>query len=359
MRFSQQKNMQSYILKASMTASLVLSTSVYAQDWKSTLAGVKDGQILPSYQAFSNSGEKLSKSIDALCLSPSSTALSTSKDLFAKNVDDWQKIQWLNFGPVTYFMRYYAFQYWPDKKGVTQRQLRSLKKDPDSMDQPKFWKSASIAVRGLTAIESLLYRKDFDPVAKPADCHLLKSIAQHHAETTQSVYTQWTNSTVSDWVYLEEGSSESAEKLAMEQVIQQWLEHMSVVKDAKLETPIGYKGKAKPKFAEFYRSSLSLDSMRTNLESYQALYHSGNPSLFAVALEQNPENANALDEQLIKNQELVNDLPSQYFSKTLSQEQKVELARPLVASISQSQKLLTKVVTNLGFQIGFNSRDGD
>ncbi|WCN12924.1 peptidase M75, Imelysin [Marinomonas mediterranea] len=359
MLFSRQKNRQSHVLTTALTASLIFSTSAFADDWKSTLSGIKEDQIAPSYQAFANSSQALSNRIETLCQSPSASALAKTKDLFAANVDDWQAIQWLNFGPVTYFMRYYAFQYWPDKKGVTQRQLRTLKKDPSVMDQPKFWKAASIAVRGLTAIESLLYRADFNPVNKPADCHLLESIAKHHAETTQSVYKQWSDSAVSDWVFMEEGSTETADKLAMEQVIQQWLEHMSVVKDSKLETPIGYKGKPKPKFAEFYRSDLALASMRTNLTSYQALYHSGNPSLFAVALEQNPETANALDEQLIKNQELVGDLPDNYFSNQLSHEEKVALARPLVSSISQSQTLLTKVVTELGFQIGFNSRDGD
>ena len=65
--------------------------------------------------------------------------LHDAQDAFQTNALDWQQVQWLNFGPVTYFMRYYAFEYWPDKKGVTQRQLRALAQgDPSVMDAPKF-----------------------------------------------------------------------------------------------------------------------------------------------------------------------------------------------------------------------------
>ena len=324
-----------------------------------TLEQIQSQFIVPKYSQFSQSAEALATSTQALCSSPSEQTLLDAKQAFINNVEDWQQLQWLNFGPVTYFMRYYAYEYWPDKKGVTQRQLRSLSADPQTMQAPKFWTSASIAVRGMTAIESLLYHGDFNVVAHPSDCEVLQAVSQHHASTTQDVLNQWQQSKATDWIFPEEGATASAEHLVLEQMVQQWLEHMSVVKDAKLEVPIGYKERANLKLAEFYRSEQSLEAIKTNLKSYRTLYHIGSPSLYDAAKAQQPELAQSLENALADNLKIAMQLPSDYFTGSYTQEQRVEMAKPLVSAISNSQQTLTNLVTSMGFQIGFNSRDGD
>lgn len=348
-------------IKKTLAASVAIlaGSSVFADQWDTTLEQIQSQYIVPKYQQFSESADKLANATHTLCTTPTSTHLIEAKKAFSQNINDWQQVQWLNFGPVTYFMRYFAYEYWPDKKGVTQRQLRNLSSDPSMMAAPKFWTSASIAVRGMTAIESLLYHGDFDAMSKKSDCEVLEAVSRHHAKTTKDVFHQWQQSDATDWIFPEEGSSETAEHLVLEQLVQQWLEHMSVVKDSKLEKPIGYKERPNLKLAEFYRSEESLPAIITNLKAYRTLYHIGQPSLYDAAISEQPELAKALEEALAENLKLALQLPDDYFTGHYSQKERVAMAQPLVRSISNSQAKLTNLVTALGFQIGFNSRDGD
>ncbi|WP_137169593.1 imelysin family protein [Marinomonas sp. FW-1] len=333
-----------------------------AGQWEGPLNGIVDKIVKQGYSAYSDSSKILQQSTTTLCGSPSQETLQSAQDAFQQNALDWQQVQWLNFGPVTYFMRYYAFEYWPDKKGVTQRQLRTLAQgNPDVMDAHKFWTKASIAVRGLTAIESLLYHPDFEPIHSAKHCQLLKKVTMHHLESADAVATQWQNGKAQDWVFDEEGMGFDPEKIALEQFLQQWVEHMSAVKDAKLETPIGYNGRENLKLAEFYRSDLPLKAIQQNLKSYREIYHAGSPSLFDMAKQKDPALAEKFEVQLTQNLKLALQLPSDFFHSdaNYSQEKRIALAKPLVQSISNSQSYLTSIVTQLGFQIGFNSRDGD
>ena len=342
------------------TMSTITPLLASAGTWEGPLTGITSQIVTQGYQAYSASSKSLQDLSSALCASPSAQTLEAAKTAFKINAQDWQQVQWLNFGPVTYFMRYYAFEYWPDKKGVTQRQLRALAQgDPSIMDAPKFWTSASIAVRGLTAIESLLYHPDFTPVQSTSHCLLLEKITAHHAKSADAVFKQWQEGKAQDWVFDEEGMGFDPEKVALEQFLQQWLEHMSAVKDAKLETPIGYNGRENLKLAEFYRSDLSLKAIQKNVQTYREIYHTGSPSLFDLAKQSDANLAEQLEQQLTENTKLALQLPDDFFHGNYTKEQRFDLAQPLVKSISNSQSYLSSLVTKLGFQIGFNSRDGD
>ncbi|AEF54545.1 imelysin family protein [Marinomonas posidonica] len=346
------------IMAVAISASVPLLS--FAGQWQGPLNGIISDVIRSGYNTYAVSADTLAQQTTQLCAAPTKANQASTETAFQNNVLDWQQVQWLNFGPVTYFMRYYAFEYWPDKKGVTQRQLRALaQQDSSVMEAPKFWTSASIAVRGLTAIESLLYHPDFTPMKTKNHCHLLEKVTAHQFSSASDVAKQWQDSRAQDWIFAEEGAEFDAEQAALEQVLQQWIEHMSAVKDAKLETPIGYNGHENLKLAEFYRSHLSLPSIQANLMSYRKIYHAGQPSLYDIAQQQHPKLANQLEQALINNQKLALQLPDDYFQSSYSKAQRIEMATPLVKSISASQTYLAQLVTQLGFQIGFNSRDGD
>ncbi|BFM48568.1 imelysin family protein [Marinomonas sp. THO17] len=343
----------------SFAIGFALPVITYAGQWQGPLNGIVNDVIKSGYETYATSAQTLQTATAEFCAKPNPANKELAQQAFQHNTLDWQQVQWLNFGPVTYFMRYYAFEYWPDKKGVTQRQLRSLAQQPDKMDAPKFWTSASIAVRGLTAIESLMYHPDFTPLTSPEHCHLLTKVTQHQYDSAKAVAKQWQESQAQDWIFAEEGTQVDNEHAALEQMLQQWLEHMSAVKDAKLENPIGYKGRQNLKLAEFYRSKLSLPSIQANLLSYRKIYHAGKPSLYDIAEQQYPQLADKLENALSNNQKLALQLPEDYFWGEYNQAQRTKMAQPLINSLSNSQTYLTQLVTQLGFQIGFNSRDGD
>ena len=327
--------------------------------WSDTFNGINKELIIPNYDAFAQSALDLSTGIQSFCQQKDDKALVQTQALFKANLSDWQQVQWLNFGPVTLFMRYYSFEYWPDKKGLTQRQLTSLiKNDVDTQDD-KFWRSASIAVRGLTAIEALLYRPQFDPINKPEYCDLLVQVGEHHQQSTANILLEWQNGQLEDWMYLDEDESGNLITLSLEKMIQQWLEHISMVKESKIETPIGWHGKTNVKLAEFYRSEQSLVAIKENIKLYNALYHAGSKSLYDMAKLKEPALAEQLDQSLKQVLVKVNALPSHFYSASLAKDERINMATPVIKQLSKSQNELLSLVTKMGFQIGFNSRDGD
>lgn len=347
------------LLSLTLPFALEANTTTDNSPWLNTFNGINQNLITPNYRQFAQSALALSNSIDTFCQQPNTENLIKTKSSFAGNLNDWQQVQWLNFGPVTLFMRYYSFEYWPDKKGLTQRQLSSLIKNEVDTQDDKFWRSASIAVRGLTAIESLLYRSQFDPMNKPEYCNLLVQVGQHHQQSTAKILEEWQRGQLTDWTFLDEDESGNIVTLSLEKMIQQWLEHISMVKESKIETPIGWRGKANLKLAEFYRSEQSLNAIKQNIALYNALYHAGSESLYQKALQQEPALAKQLDLSLKLASTKVNALPANFYSNSHTQAERIELAKPVIVQLSKSQNELLSLVTKLGFQIGFNSRDGD
>ncbi|MCZ2722321.1 imelysin family protein [Marinomonas sp. 15G1-11] len=344
-----------------LISSLLFSSVSSAAQWQGPLEGIQNTFLKPKYQEYHESAETLSHEIQQLCAVPNEQQLSSTRTAFEHNMLDWQEVQWLNFGPVSYFMRFYGFQFWPDKKSITTRQLRTLKQNIDSTYKDGFWKKASIAVKGLTAIEAILYRDSFNPINDSVNCNLLYQIAQHHADTTGDIAGEWQNHTVEEWVFAEEDSDTDLHTLALEQLLQQWLEHLSVLKDSKIEVPLGYNDRAKPKMAEFYQSKQSLNAIKQNLQTYIDLYHSGTPSLYDLSYKLYPEQSQALDDQFLTSLNIAQTLPSDLFmNKTVANtEASKHQVALLVKSISQSQSQLQQLIVKLGFNIGFNSRDGD
>ena len=341
------------------TASMMHAATVQASQWQGPLNGIDNALLKPHYQSLHTSALSLADQGKQLCLNPTAAELDKTRLAFKQNLLDWQAVQWLNYGPVTYFMRYYAIEFWPDKKGLTARQLKQLVNNEQSSSDQAFWKSASIAVRGLTAMENILYRASFNPIEHANYCQLLVNISQHHASSTQDIAVNWQQNEASSWVFVEEDSSADPHQVALELIIQQWLEHMSMVKESKIETPIGFHGKAKPKMAEFTLSNSSLSAIRKNLTLYPEIYHAGQPSLYDLAMQHNKQQAQVLETALNENIRLAAQLPEDVFASDLTKEQRIAHFKPLISAISSSQSQVLELVTQLGFEIGFNSRDGD
>src|SRR5204863_437791 len=69
----------------------------------------------------------------------------------------WGGVEFLRFGPMATTGRPERFDFWPDPRGFTDRQLRTLiaQRDPAALD-PATLEKKSVAVQGLTVLEILL-----------------------------------------------------------------------------------------------------------------------------------------------------------------------------------------------------------
>lgn len=342
-----------------------LSTGKTAVDWQSYNLETLNDDILPAYQRFASSAETLEAAGRALCQSPTEERLQSAQAAFRNTLNDWQGVSHLQFGPVTYLMRNYSIEYWPDRKGIGRKQLRdTLALPADTPLDQQFFHEASISIKGLPALEQLLFAEDAlsDLKGEGLHCRLTQAIAENLSGMAGGIYGDWQR----EGMALAESPATDDEGEADEGAIppfsvdlmKSMVEPIELIRDTKLIAVMG-KGpdNTYPHRAESWRSEQSLSNIRKNLEAAYALFEgersgvdqllrqSGNMDL-AVAIEQQFE---LLDAQLDPLGDSLTAALTDHYS---------ELTR-LVQSLKTLDNLLTQATQTLGVQLGFNSRDGD
>jgi uncharacterized protein len=113
--------------------------------------------IRPGYDALETAGGGLEEKVSAVCEAPSEAALQEAKAAFAATVSAWSKVEILRFGPVTQDRRYERLFYWPDPKGLGQKQVQqALANQDQTVTIPDTPADKSVALKGLPALEYLL-----------------------------------------------------------------------------------------------------------------------------------------------------------------------------------------------------------
>ena len=119
-------------------------------------ARVIDQYVLPRFERLDAATQKLAADLDAGCAGDPQRLSATRAD-FDAAVLAWAQVEFLRFGPLSVTGRPERFAFWPDPRGVMQRQLQALiaRRDTAALDPAGIAKK-SAAVQGLTALEALL-----------------------------------------------------------------------------------------------------------------------------------------------------------------------------------------------------------
>jgi len=326
--------------------------------WQAINVQLTRDHILPRYQTLASNSAELAKATDMLC--QDTNQLAAAQKAFHKTMDAWQGIQHVQFGPVEFLMRNYSMQFWPDKKNLTSKQLNELLSQEDTASLSlDYFRGASIAVKGLPALERLLFSNKFQT---PYGCQLTAAIASNVATMSREIAQEWESQQLPridaapDGEDYYEDSTEAATEL-----MKALVEPVEVVRDLKLLRPL-HKGanKAKPRRSESWRSERSLRNIQLNLAALAELYR-GNGSTSVRALltaEGEEELANQIDAHF---QQLDSQLNS--INKTLYLAVKDPADHATLKQVSDQMKglhrRLEEAMQKLNIQLGFNSRDGD
>lgn len=326
--------------------------------WQAINVQLTREHILPRYQALASHSAELAKATATLCRQPEQ--LPAAQNAFHKTMDAWQGIQHVQFGPIEFLMRNFSMQFWPDKKNLTSKQLNELLSQKDAASlTPEYFRGASIAVKGLPALERLLFS---DKAQTPYGCQLTAAIADNVATMSREIAQEWESQQLPridaapDGEDYYEDSTEAATEL-----MKALVEPVEVVRDLKLLRPL-HKGahKAKPRRAESWRSERSLRNIQLNLAALRELYR-GNDRTSVKALliaEGESELANQIDTLF---QQLDSTLNS--IDKTLYLAVKNPADHATLKQVSDQMKVLHRqleeAMQKLNIQLGFNSRDGD
>ena len=350
-----------FALAGLLHVGLVNASSISWEDYNRESV---QADILPAYQQLATEAEQLATAATTLCQAPDRSRLEDTRQAFVDTLDAWQHISHVQFGPVQFLMRNYAIQYWPDRKGIGRRQLQAALQLPaDTPYDDEFFHQASISIKGLPALEQLLYREDaLSALQGPGrDCQLTQAIANNVAQMTQGIYQDWQQG----YEQMLTASSDADDDEAVSDIpelsvdlMKSLVEPIELIRDTKLRAVMGRGPEASyPHRAENWMSGRSLANIRANIEAAQRLYLGDEAGLDNLLRQAGQ--APLADQISRQFEQIRHQLEPLGDSLSVALEQHYATLGELTDALKALNTSLNDAMLALNVQLGFNSRDGD
>lgn len=155
--------------------------------------------IQPRTRELAGSARLLQSSLRAYCERPADAARRTQMQTRLEAlVTAWARVEFLRFGPLVENNRLEQFFFFPDPRGVVQRQLRTLlaATDPAALEETNL-RQQSVAVQGVPALEYALYADDAVKLIAANEragqyrCAYASAIAAHLARIADELAAAW------------------------------------------------------------------------------------------------------------------------------------------------------------------------
>lgn len=296
--------------------------------------------ILPGYAAFASASQTLADQAAKDC---TADAL---KPAFNAAYDAWMGVQHLRFGPVEEDGISLSITFWPDPKGSTiKAQLGLLKGDPAQLT-PENFAQQSVAARGLTGLERLLYPKAPLPVDP---CALIRATTLDLAGTARKVDDAWERSYAQTVLTAGEAGNKTflTRAEARQIMFTQVVAGLEFILDQRLGRPLGTFDAPHPERAEAIGSGRSLINIRLSLQALRAMVVTLTPDvpLTMAAFDRAIEQATALNDPVLAG---VAEPQSRL---------KLEILQQSVTALRDTT--LAELGPELDVGVGFNAADGD
>ena len=208
--------------------------------------------ILPGYAAFAAATHDLN---DAALVDCTATAVAPA---YQAAFDAWTVVADLRLGPAESGSLGVAF--WPDERGTGARTLTALiaANDPVGRD-PAAYATVSVAARGLSALDLLLFDPDYAYASGDYTCALVQTISADLVNQAQALLAGWHDhaalmrdaGAAGNTTYLDETEVQKA-------IFTQILTGFNQTYDARLGRPMGTFDRPRPTRAEAWRSGRPL-----------------------------------------------------------------------------------------------------
>lgn len=240
---------------------------------------VIDEVVVPGYRALAEAADREAASVAALCAAPAPAGLAAARTGFAALVDAWSRVEMFRLGPARDRNRTERLFFWPDRKGLGQRQVDDLlaAADETATDVASL-QEKSVAVQGLLALEYALHGDGGALAAPPAEsfrCRYAAAVAGAVALTAHEILDGWTApggfadtlraAGPGNPVYRSHGE-------VVQELLRAAREQLQMDADLKLARVIGdTPGAAVPRRAPFWRSDRTLAAIIASIEAVAAL----------------------------------------------------------------------------------------
>ncbi|MAY85838.1 MAG: signal peptidase [Pseudooceanicola sp.] len=307
------------------------------------VADVVDSHILPALADFADATAQLDSAAQADC---------TAKALrpaYQTAFDAWGPLADLRIGPSENGVLSVVF--WPDARGFTPKALRQmLSSDDADMLTPEAFSDASIAVRGLMALDMMLYDPAFaDYGAQDRACALVQTISADLARQAVALDTDWQAFAPKLRNPGGDGNAQfQDDSEAVRAVYTQITASLEFTADTRLGGPLGTFDRPRPRRAEAWRSHRSLPNVLNVARAAHAM---------AQALADHP--LPGTDEALEAVERAGAHISDPGFKDITNPQArlKVEVLQQAVRALKLA--ITTEVGAELGISAGFNAQDGD
>jgi hypothetical protein len=332
-------------------------------DFAGTLRTTLENVILQDHQAFADASLGITEPINNLCENPSSEHLEAVRTSFEGLVLNWSKIEIYRFGPAREANRFEKLFYWPDRRGRALRQVQNVldSQDPTALSVEKLAKK-SVAVQGLLALEFALFGNDAVTLVTGNSyrCNYAKAIAGVIAMNAHLLFNSWQgeagyaaelmNAGQENFFYRSHGE-------AVQELIKAAVEQLKIVGDLKIAASIGTTtSKAKPKRAPFWRSDLTLATLKVNVNSVEKLLDSGISDLVTKKHSKVPKSFKFALNQV---KAALATTDSKWIDTVMSDRGHKVLYRSHTLLAGATQIIQVYYPRALGLVLGFNTLDGD
>ena len=330
---------------------------------KAALALV-DQFVIPAYQNLVQTTEAQEKTWTAFAAKREAGDFASLRAAYNATADSWANAQFIKTGPITLFLRYDRFAYWPEARNATSRALDQLLASANPKDlQPGSLAHDSVAGQGLTALERLLYEGD-NPAAllqAPGKDGAWRTqvglgIARNLAVISRDVLKDWTApdgvraAIVANkgWKNLFADAPEAARLLLTDLVAGFKLMH-----DVKLLPVLGANASvAKPKSAEAWRSARSQRDLKLNLAAAQGMTR-------ALADLTTAAHHAKIEGLLANAAKAIDAVPADLGEAAADPKSRGRVDAARVAIKAAQTEIAKTLPGDVGVTLGFNSLDGD
>jgi uncharacterized protein len=298
--------------------------------------------ILPGYAAFSAATGALADMAAQTC------DVDMLRPAWHAAYDAWLGIAHIRLGPIEDDGRSLAVAFWPDPKGLGAKQQAAMivSADPMGLD-PLAFRDASVAVRGLTGLERLLYPQA--PLEGEYPCLLLTTTAADLARIARETEAAW-QAEFTD-IVLTPGAAGNTRFLSDTEVRQamftQLITGLEFVKDARIGRPLGTFDAPRPERAEAVASGRAGRNILTALTALRG---------YAVALDPNAARTADAFDLAIRSASALPD-PTLAGITDPADWLKLEILGQQVQAVQDVA--IGEIGNSLGVGVGFNAADDD
>lgn len=322
-----------------MLKRLVLCLCCATPAWSDVPEAVRQ-HILPAYAALAETSAALVRTAAESC------DIDALKPAFNAAFDAWVGVQHVRFGPVEQDGLGLSIEFWPDPKGSGAKAQRALLLGDPAALLPENFPEQSVAARGLSGLERLLYPAD--PL--PADpCPLIRATADDLARVTRIVNDAWVSGYAETMLTAgQAGNSTYLDQAEVRQVLfTQVIAGLEFALDNRLGRPLGSFDTPRPERAESVASGRSLTNLRLSLRALRAMVETLTPDV--------PKTYAAFDHAI----DLADTLEDPVFSGVATQQGRLKVEILQQAIIALRDTALAELGPALKVGIGFNAADGD